>query len=206
MTGPGLESRARARFAEILGRPEVPLAALARARASLSPPFGQPGHPWLEVDAPPRPRPLPDAIRDALRRQARDMLLEVEGVAGISALERFAAELPGWPARARDEQDRAWCFRYASQVIEKRGTGGGLFRRMYARFLGEAEAALPALAGLGLRSAMEEIAAGWARLAAAFRDAAGEAGAGLPAPALDLARDLAVRERRFHEDLAARVP
>jgi hypothetical protein len=134
------------------------------------------------------------------------MLLEVDGLAGVSALERFAADLPGWPAEARDEEDRAFCFRYASQVIEKRGTGGGLFRRMYARFLGEAEGALPALGGQRLREAMEEIAAGWTRLSAAFRDAAGEAGAGLRAPALALAGDLARRERRFHEDLAARVP
>jgi hypothetical protein len=172
----------------------------------VSPPFGQPGNPWLEVDAPPRPRPLAQAIRDALRRQSRDMLLEVDGLAGVSALERLAADLPGWPGAARDEQDRAFCFRYATQVIEKRGTGGGLFRLLYARFLGEAEAALPALAGLGLRGAMEEIAAGWTRLAGAFRDAAGSPGAGLPGPALDLARDLARRERRFQEDLAARVP
>jgi hypothetical protein len=188
------------------GLEEVPLAALARARASVSPPFGQPGNPWLEVDAPPRPRPLDESIRDSLRRQSRDMLLEVDGLPGVSALERFAADLPGWPAEARDEEDRAFCFRYASQVIEKRGTGGGLFRRMYARFLGEAEGALPALGGQRLREAMEEIAAGWTRLSAAFRDAAGEAGAGLRAPALALAGDLARRERRFHEDLAARVP
>ncbi|HSN92185.1 MAG TPA: BtrH N-terminal domain-containing protein [Anaeromyxobacteraceae bacterium] len=188
------------------GLEEVSLEALGRARASLAPPFGQPGHPWLEVDAPARPRPLGEAIRDALRRQSRDMLLEVDGIAGVSALERFAGELSGWPGAARDEEDRAWCFRYAFQVIEKRGTGGGLFRRMYALFLGEAEEAVPALAGLGLRRAMEEIAAGWSRLAAAFRAAAGEPGAGLPAPALELAHELARRERRFHEDLAARVP
>jgi hypothetical protein len=188
------------------GLEEVALDALERARASVSPPFGRPGRPWLEVEAPPRPRPLAEAIRDALRRQARDMLLDVEGMVGIPALERFAADLPGWPRAARDEADRAWCFRYAFQVIEKRGTGGGLFRRLYARFLAETEERVPPLAGLGLRAAMDEIAAGWASLAAAFREAADLPGAGLPEPALALARDLARRERRFHEDLAARVP
>src|SRR5512142_3134849 len=76
------------------GLDEVPLDALGRARSSLAPPFGFPGRPWLEIDAPARPRPLAEAIRDALRRQARDMLLDPEGTAGISALERFAADLP----------------------------------------------------------------------------------------------------------------
>jgi hypothetical protein len=134
------------------------------------------------------------------------MLLDVEGMAGVPALERFAAELPGWPDAARDEVDRAFAFRYAYQVIEKRGTGGGLFRRMYARFLAEGEEAVPDLAGLRLCAAMEEIAKGWTDLAGAFREASGAPGAGLPAAALALARDLARRERRFHEDLGARVP
>src|SRR5512135_1089231 len=47
------------------GLDEVPLEALERARASIAPPFGIPGRPWLEIDAPARRRPLPEAIRDA---------------------------------------------------------------------------------------------------------------------------------------------
>ncbi|HET8538246.1 MAG TPA: BtrH N-terminal domain-containing protein [Anaeromyxobacter sp.] len=188
------------------GLDEVPLDALEHARASIAPPFGIPGRPWLEVDAPPRPRPLAEAIREALRRQARDMLLEPEGAAGISALERFAAELPGWPARAADEADRAWCFRYAYQVVERRGTGGGLFRALYAAFLREAEALVPGLARLGLSARMGALAEGWASLARAFREIAQVPGGGVPPAVAAAAAALARDERRFHEDLAARVP
>ena len=59
----------------------------------------------------------------------------------------LADELPEW--NGRPDADR--CFRLAAQVIEQRGTGGGLFRRMYAQFL--EEAGMPELAALCARSA-----------------------------------------------------
>jgi hypothetical protein len=187
------------------GLEEVPLDALERARASIAPPFGLGGRPWLEVDAPRRPTPLPEAIREALRRQAREILLDVDGAVGLSALERFAADLPCWPAEATGEPDRAWCFRYAWQVIERRGTGGGFFRRLYADFLREAEAAVPALAPLGLGGRMAALADGWSRLGAELRGISEVPGGAVPAPTAELARALAAGERRYHEDVAALV-
>jgi hypothetical protein len=188
------------------GLDEVSLEALERARSSIAPPFGIPGRPWLEIDAPSERRPLAEAIRDALRRQARDMLLEPDGATGISALERFAAELPSWPAQATGEADRAWCFRYAYQVIELRGTGGGLFRALYATFLREAEAIVPGLAPLGLSSRMAALADAWASLGRALRDVGSAPGGLVPPAVAQAAAALARDERRFHEDLAARVP
>ena len=187
------------------GLEEVPLDALERARASIAPPFPASGRPWLEVDAPARPRPLGDAIRDALRRQAREFLLDQDGVAGISALERFAAELPEWPARASGEADRAWCFRYAWQVMERRGTGGGNFRVLYARFLEEAEAHVPGLGRAGLAPRMRALATVWTRLAEALRAIAEVPGMIVPPQARALARELVDGERRYHEDVAAWV-
>jgi hypothetical protein len=182
---------------------EVRLEDLERARASVAPPFAVPGRPWLEVDAPPAPRPLAEAVADALRRQAREFLLDVDGLAGISALERFASDLPDWPARARDEADRAWCFRYAYQAIEKRGTGGGNFRALYARFLEEAEAQVPGLAALGLSPRMRALADGWTRLAGMMRAVSDVPVGRVPPEARAEARAIARDERRFHEDVAA---
>ena len=76
----------------------------------------------------------------------------------VRALERLAAEAGSWPETVEDWQ---WCARFAYQVIERRGTGGGCFRLMYSRFLAEAgrdEAPLAA-----------EAAARWTKLAEAFR-------------------------------------
>ncbi len=184
---------------------EVSLDVLERARASIAPPFGAPGRPWLEVDAPARPRPVEEAIREALHRQAREALLDVDGASGVSALERFVAELPEWPARAAGEADRAWCFRYAYQVIEKRGTGGGLFRALYTSFLEEAEAAVPALGQLRLVPQMRALAEAWSRLAGAFRAISEIPGGLVPPLVRELARAIARDERRYHEDVAARV-
>jgi hypothetical protein len=91
-------------------------------------------------------------------------------------------------------------------VIELRGTGGGLFRALYAAFLREAEAAVPALAPLGLSARMAELAEAWASLARDLRDLAGAPGGAVPRGVVEAAAALARDERRFHEDLAARVP
>jgi Domain of unknown function (DUF4872)/Butirosin biosynthesis protein H, N-terminal len=178
---------------------------LDAARASVAPPFGAPGRPWIEVEPGATARPFAAVAAEAIRRQARDLLLDVDGAAGISALERFAAELPEWPARAGDDRDRVRCFRFAAQTIEVRGTGGGLFRRLYARFLRAVEEALPGLAPLGLPGRMEALADGWTALAAGLVRLAEEGGARVPAEVAAQARALAEGERRFFEDAAARV-
>jgi hypothetical protein len=185
---------------------EVPLDALERARASDGQPIGYTGRLWMEVDAPAQPRPMREAVRDALRRQAHHMLLETQGVAGVSALERFAEELSDWPRRAAGEADRAWCLRFAYQSIEKRGTGGGNFRALYARFLAEAAAHLPSVERLGLEGRMRGLASRWTELALAMKDLSDAPGAAVPPPVSELARSLARDERRFYEEIAAYVP
>jgi hypothetical protein len=84
---------------------------------------------------------VPLAIERAVRNMDEPELGEFQG---LPALRRFADEVGEWP---RDAEDWQWCARFGYQVIERRGTGGGNFRGMYARFLDEVgyqEAALAA--------------------------------------------------------------
>ncbi len=184
---------------------EVPFADLEKARASDGQPLGFTGRQWMEIEAPSGPVRWRGAVGDALRRQARQMLLPQDGYAGVSALERFAADVPRWHELARDEADRAWCFRFAYQCIERRGTGGGNFRLLYARFLSEAALHHPGVGALGLPARMERIAAGWTRLANSFKDLSGRPGAGASAEVAAQVVELAGAERSYHEDVAARV-
>jgi len=82
----------------------------------------------------------PDELRShapaAIARTAKLMLEpEMGEFQGLPALERLAAEIGAWPETVPDPQ---WCARFLFQVIERRGTGGGNFRAMYARFLEQA--------------------------------------------------------------------
>ena len=100
----------------------------------------------------------PEAIERAAKVMLEPPLGEYEG---LPALRRFAAEVGSWPEAAQDWQ---WCARFLYQVIERRGTGGGNFRGMYARFLAQA--------GYESESVIAaEAAAGWTKLAIAARDA-----------------------------------
>ena len=131
---------------------------LELARHSGHPPYPLEGQ-MFTVAAALEPAALEAAIPAAIERTAKEMLEPSFGeFAGIPALERLAAEAGSWPEAAGDWQ---WCARFAYQVIERRGTGGGCFRPMYGRFLAEA----------GRPEASLALAAGerWTELADAFK-------------------------------------
>ncbi|MGN6201997.1 MAG: DUF4872 domain-containing protein, partial [Solirubrobacterales bacterium] len=133
---------------------------LARARHSGHPAYPLEGHMFTVSEEIDRAQ-LEAAVPRAIARAASEMLEPPFGpFAGIPALERLAAEAGSWPDSVEDWQ---WCARFAYQVIERRGTGGGCFRLMYSRFLAEAGREEAPLAA--------EAAARWTELAEAFRAA-----------------------------------
>src|SRR4051812_18019507 len=128
------------------------------ARHSEHPAYQLEGHMFGAAAAVDRERLLA-AVPRAVERTVKGMLEPEWGEnAGLPAVRRLAAEAGDWPGEAEDWQ---WCARFAYQVIERRGTGGGNFRLMYSRFLEQAgySEAAPLAA---------EAARDWTELAAAF--------------------------------------
>ena len=133
---------------------------LARARHSGHPAYPLEGHMFTVAEAIDRGQ-LEAAVPRAIERAVGEMLDPPFGeFAGVPALERLAAEAGSWPDVVQDWQ---WCARFAYQVIERRGTGGGCFRLMYSRFLEEAGREEAPLAA--------EAATRWTELAGAFKAA-----------------------------------
>ena len=140
----------------------VTLAALRQARHSLSTSALFPlRNDWLVVQPTPQPTPLAEAIRIALRANARALLEPDAPLQGVAAMRWLAEDFSAWG----DASDWEWCARLAYQLIEKRGTGGGMFRKMYAAYLREAEMLVPALRAARLAETLAEIADAWTGLA-----------------------------------------
>jgi hypothetical protein len=138
------------------------LEGLREARHSQQPIFPLEGHAidvpeGTEIDRDDLLGHAPKAIERAASQMLEPPLGDYEG---LPALRRFAAEVGDWPDAAEDWQ---WCARFLYQVIERRGTGGGNFRKMYARFLEEA--------GYDESAIASEASEDWTRLALAARTA-----------------------------------
>lgn len=143
---------------------KVPFEAMQKARFSESPMFTNQGNMFAPCKL--------DICGDMKRIVAEaiafcsDRLFEGNGeFGGIPAMEYWLTELPQW----NEFEDWQWTARFTYQVIEKRGTGGGGFRLMYADFLDEAAKIMPRVEALGLPAMMREVAASWTDLAEACK-------------------------------------
>ncbi|MDZ7731256.1 MAG: BtrH N-terminal domain-containing protein [Natrialbaceae archaeon] len=106
----------------------------------------------LVVTDPSMTIPYEEAALEAITETASYMLEPTStsrslgpGTHGIQGIRRFAEDLPDWPS----VEDPFWTVRFAYQNIERRGTGGGAFRRMYAAFLEKRGRAHRSSAGIG---------------------------------------------------------
>ena len=88
-------------------------------------------------------------------------------LAGLHVEERFQARdeqfTAGYVDRLSD--DWSWSARFAYKSIEKRGTGGGGFRGLYASFLAQVAPALPWIGAHDAAARMRHIADDWTNLA-----------------------------------------
>jgi hypothetical protein len=154
---------------------------------------------WLAVTEPEPTRSLADAFRAGLRRAAAGMLDPGDAGAGrtggVPGVRAFAEDLRSWA----DLPDASWCARFAYQNVEKRGTGGGAFRGLYAPFVAEAVECLDLDPALAARA--RDLAEDWSALGETLR---GASEADDPASAFERASEqagaLAEAEASFHRE------
>lgn len=168
-------------------------------------------HRYLVVDDPEPERSVPEAARRAIRTTARFMLDPTDaerdpgfGSHGVPAMRAMAEDMAAWS----DLPDPTWTARFAYQNVERRGTGGGAFRRLYADFLEAyaAAAGAPADAGDRMRDIADDWTAWGETLKAASETDGGAEYEDLVARAADELRALADREAALFRDLRQSLP
>ena len=144
---------------------------LEEARGSKFKPF-PPQHRWYTFDFSSARAPTPDGVREAIREVCKGMLEPPIANVGVKGIRKAITETRKWPKLLDDEALRRTCFNVALFIDHRGGTGGGIFRYMYGRFLGEAAtlAGEPSLADLGTE--LGKIGDIWEEVAVIFERAA----------------------------------
>lgn len=141
----------------------VPFAAMRKARVSLQVPVHEGD--FFAPAALGAPARMGEVVAGAIADNARQLAQCDVPYGGIEALDRLASDLADWGRL----DDWKWAARFMYQIIEKRGTGGGGFRLMYADFLSQAAAWVPRVAALDLPERMLRSGRAWQQLAHALK-------------------------------------
>jgi hypothetical protein len=102
-----------------------------------------------------------DTLSRSILVTAREMLEPAAPGIGVPAMRQLAAEREAW----RGSADWTWSARFNYQGIEKRGTGGGGFRTLYAHFLEEAAHYVPAIDRVRAIHRMHDSSSRWSAMA-----------------------------------------
>lgn len=151
------------------GLQEIQLKHLEEARDSKYKPF-PPHNRWYILKVPQELTSLNKAIKMALTKNYQEMLKPPIRNLGLKGMKYFAQDIVNWP------QGIAPSFLNPALVntyiyMEEDRTGGGAFRRVYARFLKEAGEILGNAALKDLSLEYEEVANHWTDLAKMFQKA-----------------------------------
>jgi len=110
---------------------------LAKARGSTYKPF-PPMHKWYIFDFSNKRQPTADEVREAIAEQAKAMLEPPISNVGVKGIRKAAKRALKWPDQMDEDELRFTLFNTFIFIDATGGTGGGIFRYMFNRFLREA--------------------------------------------------------------------
>ena len=148
----------------------VSLQELARARGSTFKPF-PPKHKWYTFDFSGKRSPTQAEARQAILEQAVSMLEPPIGSVGVKGIRKAARSLLKWPEQLSEEELRFTLFNSFIFIDAQGGTGGGLFRYMFGRFLSEVAEMTGDSRLTGSARAFQHIGDRWQEVAALFKAA-----------------------------------
>ena len=145
----------------------VALAVLAQARGSKHRPF-PPENQWYTFDFSGQRPPTAAEVRQAIAEQVRPMLQPPISNIGVKGIRKAAGAVPEWAKMS--EAELCWTLFNASIFISPvGGTGGGCFRYMFSRFLGEAAQITGDARLIASAEAFQRIGDRWEELGEWFR-------------------------------------
>jgi hypothetical protein len=110
---------------------------LEKARGSTYQPF-PPKHKWYTFDFSQKRQPTAEEVRQAIAEQAQMMLEPPISNFGVKGIRKAAKMIPKWPDSLDADALRMTLFNAYIFINAEGGTGGGIFRYMFSRFLREA--------------------------------------------------------------------
>jgi len=110
---------------------------LEKARGSTYKPF-PPKHKWYTFDFSRKRQPTADEVRAAIAEQTQGMLEPPISNFGVKGIRKAAKRALKWPDQMDENALRRTFFNTYIFIDATGGTGGGLFRYMFSRFLRKA--------------------------------------------------------------------
>jgi hypothetical protein len=144
---------------------------LTQARGSKFKPF-PPMNIWYTYDFSGKRAPTADEVLQAICLVTDNMLQPPISNIGVKGIRKAAKRTLKWPEQMTAERLRWTCFGIHMFIDAAGGTGGGIFRYMYGRFLDEAAAITGETRLSGVGRQFQGIGDRWQEVAAIFQQAA----------------------------------